>query len=126
MKRNLLLVLVVIIVSMILIYPVGYWANKLIFQQYGDGGFDVGPDQMMVDLFIGGMIIPPLVGPFIFGIWGEKKSKWLLAVILSLPSILFFRWAGIYLLIPLTSFCVGTLLSKISFKHPNPPMILNK
>lgn len=129
MKKNLFILFLVIILSVILIYPLGYILNQFVFHQQG-GGFDVGPDDMMVDIFIGAMVIPPLLSSFMYSFWGKGKQKWIYALILSLPSVIFFRWAGIYLVIPLISFVSGIILAKLinfiisKLKRPNPPMMV--
>ena len=112
MKRNILLVLIVILLIIIFIYPIGYTLNKIIFHETG-GGFDVGPDEAMVNVFIGGMIVPPLLSSLLFGLWGKGRSKWILAIILSSPSIFLFKWAGIYLVLPFIAFVTGLLLAKL-------------
>ncbi len=114
MKRNLLLFFLILISTLILIYPLGYVANNLIFNEKGGAGFDVGPDQVMVDIFVGIMVVPPLLSSFVFSRWGKGNARWLLALIISLPSIFLFRWAGIYLLIPIISFFIGAVLSLIT------------
>lgn len=115
MKRNILVFLLTIIVSIILIYPLGYLLNKFIFHQQGGGGFDVGPDKIMIDLFIGGIAAPPFLASLAFSIWGRGKWKWVFAIILSLLSIFLFRWAGIYLIIPFISFAFGLILAKFIY-----------
>lgn len=126
MKRNILLLLLTIVLSIVCIYPLGYVFNQFIFHQQG-GGFDVGPDENMINIFIGTMATPPLLSAFIFGIWGKSKWRWLFATIISVPSIILFRWAGIYMIVPLVSFLFGVILAKSinflaeKFRHQNSP-----
>lgn len=131
MKRNILLFIVLLFLIVILIYPIGYLLNELFFHQKG-GGFDVGFDDDMVNIFIGGMATPPLISFLIYSLWGKNKSKWLFASILSLPSVFLFTWAEYYLLLPFVSILVGITLAKLAklliskFRHHNLPMVINK
>ncbi len=113
MKRNILLFAVIIIVSIILIYPVGNFFNEYILKEQGGAGFDVGPDQAMINLFVGGMITLPFLSPLFFGIWGRSKLRWFFAIILSLPIIFIFKWAGTYLYIPFISFISGAIIANV-------------
>lgn len=111
MKRNFALLFIVIILSVLLIYPLGYTLNQLIFHQQG-GGFDVGIDDATVNIFIGIMTIPAFLASLLFGIWGSGRYKWIFAIILSLPFVIIFSWAGSYMLVPLVSFLFGIVVTK--------------
>ena len=112
MKRNILVVVVVLLLSLVLTYPLGMISNKLFFHQT-EAGFDVGLDETAINLIIGILIFPSLFSSLIFGIWGIGRWKWIIAILLFSPLFVFFNWAGTYLWLPVASFVSGIILVQI-------------
>jgi|GEM_PF-4016090 len=131
MKRNILLVFALIIISSLLAIPV---ANgiiyKIIFNYYGDWIVPKG----LADLVNGFPFTYIFLATFLFGLFG-KGRKWIWSVV-SITPILYFLYyieSGISIWFWSTIFFIlGIIIAKIvefllyKFKHPNPPMIIKK
>lgn len=111
MKRNFFLIGLVILLSIILIYPLGRVLNLIFFHEMAGGGFDVGLDDTSLYILLGFTSIPPILSSLIFGLYGTSKWKWFFAAALSVPSVIFVVWLGVYQTVPLASFLIGIVIS---------------
>lgn len=129
MKRNILLIFILVILSLLLAVPV---ANvviyKIIFNYYGDWIVPKG----LADLVNGLPFTYLFLSTFIFGLFGKGK-KWIWSVVSIIPIIYFLYYIESGMPIWIWSFVFfisGIILAKIvelitsKFKHPNPPMIV--
>lgn len=112
MKRNILVFVFLVLLSLLVTYPLGKIFNDLFFHQSG-GGFDVGLDEVTVNLIIGILIIPAFLTPLLYGIWGIGNWRWLVATVLTLLIFPFLSWAGSYLWFSVISFISGVIFAQI-------------
>jgi len=111
MKRNFLLFLVLITLTLLLAYPFGYIVNKIInFTNGGTSVISVGPPVSFFEFIIGFGILYPILSTILFGIWGRGK-KWLWAFILCLPVFwMASRFDFLYVMFTLTFFILGLII----------------
>lgn len=131
MKRNIFLVFVLIVLSILLSAPSGYLLNKYIFVV--NGGFATFSIPTDLSAIINGLPVSYLfLIPLLFIIFGKQK-KILMVVLFSLPMIIFSFMVSIeYLFWSLIFFVSGIILAKLinfiisKIRRPNPPMIISE
>jgi len=129
MKRNILLFFVLVVLSPLLAIPFGYLLNSYIF--IISGGFATFSLPTDLSAIINGLPVSYLfLTPLLFIILGKSK-KLLVAIILSLPMLIFsYIVSPEYLFWSLIFFISGIILAKLiniiisKFKRPNPPMVI--
>ena len=127
MKRNILLVFILVVLSPLLAIPFGYLLNSYVFTI--NGGFATFSLPTDLSAIINGLPVSYLfLVPLLFIIWGKLK-KLLMVIILSLPMLIFSYIVSLeYLFWSAIFFVSGIAIAKIikfvfsRFKHPNPPM----
>lgn len=123
MRRNVLLLILVLVSCFVLAPYLGTWYDRFSYQY---GGWML--DKESAVFFAGLLVSYVFLIPFIFELLGtEKKRKW--TVWLLVPPLLLWLSADIYYIyIPailgLIGFGLAHLLRKIFVKHPNPPMVI--
>jgi len=132
MKRNLLLFFLNIFLSLIIAYPLGHFViGKFIFKYRF---FDFIIPTSLADFTDGLLFGFLLLSPIVYGLWGYGK-KWFWSLVSIIPIIIFNLWIGAGKAIWFWSaifFVSGIAIAKLinltikKFKHPNPPMIINK
>ena len=122
MKRNILLIFVIIVLSLILAMPFGNLVNKYVFTSSGFATFSI-PDD--ISSFINGLpLVYLLLTTLIFGMFGKSK-KWIIAFILAIPSIIFsfmvstkyLTWSAIFLI---SGIIIAKIVEFISSKSKQP------
>lgn len=125
MKRNILLVFVLIGLSLLLATPFGNLINPYLFPYSGFATFSF-PDDLSG--FLNGLpLVYLILTPIIFNIWGKSK-KWLSIILVSVPAIIISIIASVrYTFWSLIFFAVGIILSIIIQKlfRRNPAQNLN-
>ena len=111
MKRNILLVFVLIVLSLLLATPFGNLVNPYLFPYSGFSTFSF-PDDLSG--FLNGLqFVYLILTPIIFNVWGKSK-KWLSIVLVSVPAIVISIVASVrYTFWALIFFVVGIILSII-------------
>ena len=127
MRNNILLFILVLVLSLATAPYFGGWYNQ-ISPQYGGWMTD---KESAVN-FAGFIVSYIFFIPFIYGLFSIKKNKnWITWFLV--PILLF--WLGAdpsYIYIPALLILIAFVLAKLinltikKFKHPNPPMIINK
>jgi len=123
--KNIFLFIVVLVLSYFPASYIGEWYNQ-ITPQYGS--FFVGSNDSM--MFAGWLMSFGLFVPFVFGLFGFKKNKNIIAGLLILPTLLWLSSDPYHIYIPvafgLAGFIIAKLINLIIFKfhRPNPPMII--
>lgn len=108
MKRNILLFLTLIAMSIVFAVPIGNLVNKYVFP----GGSWIVPPSVS-SLLNGAPYAYLILLPLLFGIWGRGK-KWLMIGILSIPVIILAWWASErYLFWSLVFFVSGIMITSI-------------
>ena len=129
MKRNILLILGLVVGSIILAIPFGYLLNSYIFTM--SGGFATFSLPTDLSAIINGLPVSYLfLTPLLFIIW-RKSKKLLVAIILSLPMLIFSYIVSLeYLFWSLIFFASGIILAKLilsiisKIKHSNSPIMV--
>jgi len=128
MKRNILLIFVLIVLSLLLAMPFGNVVNRYVFTSSGFATFSI-PDD--ISSFINGLpLVYLLLTTLIFGIFGKNK-KWIIAFILAIPAIIFsfivgtkyLTWSIIFLVLGIVVTKMVKLISS-NVHRSNPPMIV--
>ena len=93
MKRNFILFLSLIVVSMFVAYPIGYFIDHIVFPYTYIGGFgDVGWGNQATVFIDGSSYSFALLLPIIFGVFGDKKKLIAMAILfpvgILMPSII--------------------------------------
>ena len=91
MKRNILLVFLNIVLSLVIAYPLGHFViGKFIFKyRFFDFVISSGFADFIDGLLFGFLMLSPIV----HGLWGHGK-KWLWSLVSVLPIIVFDLWIG--------------------------------
>ena len=129
MKRNMLLVFVLIISSLLLAAPFGYLLNKYVFVV--SGGFSTFSIPTDLSAIINGLPVSYLfLIPILFTIFGKQKK--IMIILMSLPMLIFsfivsmeyLFWSVVFFI---TGIVLSVILQKISkLKHPNPGVMNNQ
>ena len=131
MKRNILLLFVLIILSLVLATPVGSLiSSKLLNSGGGFGTFSLPSD---LGNFLNGLPFSYLfLSSFLFSLLGRGK-KWIWSIVSIIPILYFLFYiesGGIIWFWSLIFFVSGIIISKLlrltisKFKYSNPPMIV--
>jgi hypothetical protein len=129
MKRNILLILGLVVGSIILAIPfANFVVYKLVFHYSGDW---IVP-KSIADFANGLPFLYLLLSPILFGIWGKGK-KWLWVIVSILPIVVLDIYIGAFKDMwfwSLIFFVSGIILAKLipfiisKIKHSNPPMVV--
>ena len=125
MRRNILLLILVLVICLVVASYFGSWYDR-VDPQYG--GWITSKEDAMV--FAGFILAYVLLVPFVFKLLGigsqNKWIGWLVAPVFLM--YIGYNWKLFY--IPIVLLLIGFWLAKLinliisKFKHPNPPMVV--
>lgn len=125
MRRNILLFILVLILGFTTASYVGTWYNQITTQH---GNFITDANDAI--MFAGWLMSFGFFVPFIFGMFGFKKNKNWIIVLLIPPALLWLSSDPYHIYIPIAFGLAGFILAKLinllisKLHHSNQPMMV--